>query len=55
MVSTLPVSECALAGNDILVDLGYAGVSDGLYVGILIVIIVVYRVAMWGALVWKKR
>lgn len=55
MASSLPVSECALAGNDILVNLGYAGVSDGLYLAILVLIIVVFRVAMWGALVWKKR
>ncbi|KAL8278129.1 hypothetical protein RQP46_009453 [Phenoliferia psychrophenolica] len=36
-------------------DLGYAGVSDGLYVGILLIIIVVYRLALWGVLVMKKR
>lgn len=38
-----------------LQDLGYAGVSDGLYVGILIIMIVVYRLALWGVLVMKKR
>lgn len=35
-------------------DLSYAGVSDGLYVGILVIIILFYRLATWGVLVWRK-
>ena len=36
-------------------NLNYAGVSDGLYVGILLTIIVVYRLAMRGVLAWRKN
>ena len=48
-------TNCALSGDDVIANLGYAGVNDGLYAGILIIIIVVYRLAMWGVLVWRKR
>ncbi|GAA5850639.1 hypothetical protein JCM9279_006370 [Rhodotorula babjevae] len=47
--------QCAISGNDVLQDLDIAGVSDGLYVGLLIIIIVVFRLLMWGMLVWRKR
>ncbi|GAA5824510.1 hypothetical protein JCM3770_000105 [Rhodotorula araucariae] len=47
--------ECALSGEDVLQDLDIAGVSDGLYAGILVIIIVVFRLMMWGMLVWRKR
>ncbi|BGP49303.1 hypothetical protein JCM10450v2_005187 [Rhodotorula kratochvilovae] len=47
--------ECAISGADVLQDLDIAGVSDGLYAGILVVIIVVFRLLMWGMLVWRKR
>ena len=36
-------------------NLGIAGVSDGLYVGIMFIIIIVYRLLMWGVLTWRKR
>lgn len=36
-------------------DLGFAGISEGLYVGILFIIILVFRLLMWGVLVWRKR
>jgi hypothetical protein len=38
-----------------LQDLGYQGVSTGLYIGILLIIILVYRLALYGVLVLKKR
>ncbi|KPV74540.1 uncharacterized protein RHOBADRAFT_37583 [Rhodotorula graminis WP1] len=47
--------ECAISGHDVLQDLDIAGVSDGLYVGILVIIIIVFRLLMWGMLVWRKR
>ncbi|GAA5911516.1 hypothetical protein JCM5296_000914 [Sporobolomyces johnsonii] len=52
---TATTGQCALAGKDVLEDLGIDGVSDGLYVGILIIIVVVYRLLMWGVLVLRKR
>ncbi|BGP05738.1 hypothetical protein JCM10049v2_001551 [Rhodotorula toruloides] len=53
--SSLTPGQCAVSGEDVIQNLGYGGVSDGLYVGILIIIIFVYRLLMWGVLVWRKR
>ena len=36
-------------------NLGYEGANDGLYVGVLIIIVVFYRMAMWGVLAIRKR
>lgn len=48
-------TNCALSGNDVIANLGYTGVNDGLYAGILIIIIVIYRLMMWGVLEWRKK
>ncbi|GAA5983036.1 hypothetical protein JCM10908_006875 [Rhodotorula pacifica] len=53
--SLIAQGQCAVTGEDVLQNLGIAGVSDELYVGIMLIIIVVYRLLMWGVLVWKKR
>jgi len=53
--SSLVPAQCALVGDDIVKNLGYEGADDGLYVGILIIIILVYRVAMWVVLALRKR
>ncbi|ORY79730.1 P-loop containing nucleoside triphosphate hydrolase protein [Leucosporidium creatinivorum] len=55
MPSSLAPQQCALAGSDILDNLGYSGISEGLYVGILLIIILVMRLAMWGVLAWRKH
>ncbi|GAA5862294.1 hypothetical protein JCM8547_007591 [Rhodosporidiobolus lusitaniae] len=46
---------CAISGEDVMQNLDIAGVSDGLYVGILLIIAVVFRLLMWGVLVWRKK
>ncbi|KAF8495061.1 P-loop containing nucleoside triphosphate hydrolase protein [Gautieria morchelliformis] len=53
--SSLVPAQCALTGDDIVTNLGYQGANDGLYTGILLIIAIVYRLAMWGVLVVKKR
>lgn len=53
--SSFTPEVCPLAGHNIIVNLGYAGVSDGLYVGILLIIILFFRLATWGTLMVKKR
>ncbi|TKA52191.1 hypothetical protein B0A53_05035 [Rhodotorula sp. CCFEE 5036] len=53
--SLVAQGQCAVTGEDVLQNLGIAGVSDGLYVGIMFIIIVVYRLMMWGVLTWRKR
>ncbi|GAA6021383.1 hypothetical protein JCM8202_003594 [Rhodotorula sphaerocarpa] len=53
--SLVSQGTCAVTGNDVLQDLDIAGISDGLYVGILLIIIFVYRFAMWLVLIWRKR
>ncbi|GAA5973014.1 hypothetical protein JCM11641_000365 [Rhodosporidiobolus odoratus] len=55
IASSLTVEQCAVTGQDVLKDLDIAGVHEGLWVGILIVIIVVLRLAMWGVLVIRKK
>jgi len=53
--SSLVPAQCALSGQDLVNNLGYQGANDGLYIGILLIIIVFYRLAMWGVLVIRKR
>ncbi|KAH8922218.1 P-loop containing nucleoside triphosphate hydrolase protein [Atractiella rhizophila] len=53
--SSLTPGECALMGEDVLKDLDIDGISVGLYGSIMVIIAVVYRVALWGVLVLKKK
>jgi len=53
--SSLTPGQCALAGDDIVKNLGYQGANDGLYVGILLIIILFYRVMTWVVLVIRKK
>ncbi|KZP14385.1 P-loop containing nucleoside triphosphate hydrolase protein [Athelia psychrophila] len=53
--SSLTPAQCALTGDDIVKNLGYEGANDGLYVGILLIIILFYRMSMWIALAVRKR
>jgi len=53
--SSLIPSQCALAGDDIVKNLGYEGANDGLYVGILLIIIIFYRLLTWGVLILRKK
>lgn len=48
-------APCAIDRCYLTQNLGYAGISEGLYAGILVIIIVVMRLMMLGALVWRKR
>ncbi|KAI5477818.1 ABC transporter [Pseudohyphozyma bogoriensis] len=52
--SLVSSGQCAVTGNDILDNLGISGINSGLYVGILIIIILVFRLMMYGVLVVRK-
>ncbi|POY71944.1 hypothetical protein BMF94_5027 [Rhodotorula taiwanensis] len=53
--SLVAQGQCAVTGEDVLQNLGIAGVSDGLYIGIMLIIILVYRLLMWLVLILRKR
>ncbi|KIM77700.1 hypothetical protein PILCRDRAFT_825138 [Piloderma croceum F 1598] len=53
--SSLVPAQCALTGDDIVKNLRYEGANNGLYVGVLITIVVFYRMAMWAMLAIRKR
>ncbi|GAA6059398.1 hypothetical protein JCM10212_003630 [Sporobolomyces blumeae] len=52
--SSLTPAQCALRGDDVVRNLGISG-SEGLSVGILIVICVVFRFLFWAGLRFKKK
>jgi len=45
---------CALKGEDVVQDLGFAGISTTLYAFILVIIIVVYRLMFYMVLKLQK-
>ncbi|GAA6009317.1 hypothetical protein JCM10207_004348 [Rhodosporidiobolus poonsookiae] len=55
IASSLVPAQCAISGRDVLKDLGIDGVHDGLWVALLFVIIIVFRLAMWAVLVLRKK
>jgi len=53
--SLVASGQCALAGEDVLNNLGIGGFNIGLYTGIMIIIAFLYRVLFYVALVVRKR
>ncbi|KAL6305126.1 P-loop containing nucleoside triphosphate hydrolase protein [Sparassis latifolia] len=53
--SLIAQGQCAVSGQDVLDQLEIAGIDIGLYTGILICIIAVYRVMLYLALVLRRK
>lgn len=54
MYQTPLANECMIAGQGVLDQYGYQTGHTGLYVGILLCIVLVYRLLTWVVLVMKK-
>ena len=54
MYRTALASECKIAGNGVLETYGYATGRTGKWVGILLAIVLVYRLLAWVVLVMRK-
>ena len=53
--SLVAQGRCEVSGEDVLKALEIDGFSVGLYVGVLVIICLVYRVGFWGVLRWQLR
>ncbi|KAG8885259.1 hypothetical protein FRB97_001705 [Tulasnella sp. 331] len=53
--SLISQGKCELLGDDVLNALGIGGISFGLYIGILLIITIVFRLMLYVVLVFKKH
>ncbi|KAM0751869.1 P-loop containing nucleoside triphosphate hydrolase protein [Meredithblackwellia eburnea MCA 4105] len=53
--SLIAKGQCAVAGIDVVRDIGFGGTKTGEYIGILIAVLVVYRMLLLGLLYVKKN